>query len=81
MSKKDLPEVNSEMLMLAYLCIKDENGLIKQVEILDRFGLNDGQIATICGAVVQSVRNARVKYRKAQQNDKSKTKGVEIDGN
>ena len=81
MIKNDSHEVNPEMLMLAYLCIKDEEGLNKQVEILDRFDLNDSQIAQICGVVVQSVRNARVRYKKAQINDKMKTKGVEGNGN
>lgn len=80
MPKNDTPEIKPEMLMLAYLCIKDEDGLNKQVEILDRFNLNDNQIAQVCGAVVQSVRNARVRYKKVQQSDKPKTKGVVSDG-
>ena len=39
MTKDNLTETSPETLMLAYLCIKDENGLNRQVEILDRFGL------------------------------------------
>ena len=74
MSKNDGPEVSSEILMLAFLCIKEEKGLNRQVEILDRFVLSDSQIAQICGVAVQSVRNARVKNKKAQQNDKSAKK-------
>jgi len=80
MPKNDASETKPEILMIAYLCIKNEEGLNKQVEILDRFGLNDSQIAQICGAVIQSVRNARVRYKKAQQIDKSKTKGAIGDG-
>lgn len=75
MAKNESPELNPETLMLAYLCIKDEDGLNKQVEVLDRFGLNDYQIAQVCGAVVGSVRNARVRYKKVQQSEKPKAKG------
>ena len=48
-------------LMLAYLCISTEKeaSLERKVEILDRFGLKDSEIATICGSAVQSIRNAR----------------------
>ena len=69
-----------DILMLAYQCFNEEKGLNKQVEILDRFGLNDNQIALICGLVVQSARNARLRYMKTQKNDNSKTKGVNNDG-
>ena len=53
-------------LMLAYLCVANEAeaSLIRKVEILDRFGLPDAEIATVCGASVQSVRNARSEYKK-----------------
>jgi len=80
MPKDDTQEIKTEMLMLAYLCIKGENGLNKQVEILDRFDLNDIQIAKICGAAVQSVRNARGRKKKVKLSDKQKTKGVRTDG-
>lgn len=66
MTKSDLIEINPEILMLAYLCIKGEEGLNQQVEILDRFGLGDAQISQVCGAAVQSIRNARARNKKAK---------------
>jgi hypothetical protein len=47
--------------MLAYLCIATEReaSIERKVEILDRFGLTDGEIATVCKSAVQSIRNAR----------------------
>ena len=79
MSKNDTPEIKPEILMLAYLCIKEVDGLNRQVEILDRFGLNDNQIAQICGSAVQSVRNARVRYKKSQKSSVT-DKGAANDG-
>jgi hypothetical protein len=67
MTKDESSTINPETLMLAYLCIKGENGLNQQVEILDRFGLTDAQIAQICGAAVQSIRNARARNKKAKK--------------
>ena len=57
---------NSIRLMLAYLCIANEAeaSLVRKVEVLDRFGINDGDIATVCGASVQSIRNARQTLKK-----------------
>lgn len=72
MSKSDFTELSPETLMLAYLCIKDEEGLNRRVELLDRFGLNDSQIAQVCGAVVQSIRNARSRYKKTTQSGSAK---------
>jgi hypothetical protein len=46
-------------LMMAYLCVREEKGLPRQVAILDRFGLSNSQIASVCGAAVQSIKNAR----------------------
>jgi hypothetical protein len=63
MTKSDMPDVKPEILMLAYLCIKGDEELEKRVEILDRFGLNN-QISQVCGSAIQSVRNARVRYKK-----------------
>jgi hypothetical protein len=53
-------------LMLAYLCISTEKAasLETKVEILDRFGLSASEIATVCGASVQSVSNARYFLKK-----------------
>lgn len=67
MANKSRPltsEISPELLMLGYLCIKGTESLNEKVSILDRFGLADADIATICGCVLQSVRNAR------QQNSK-----------
>ena len=52
-----------EVLMLAFLCIKDVEGLINRVEVLDRFDLNTLQISKVCGCKEQSVRNARQKKK------------------
>lgn len=60
-------EQTSVRLMLAYLCIANEAeaSLERKVQILDRFDLADSEIAKVCGRGVQSVRNARVNYKKA----------------
>lgn len=49
------------VMMLAHLCVANEAeaSLVSKVQILDRFGLTDTQIAKVCGVAVQSVRNAR----------------------
>jgi len=62
--KSKLPESTPETLMLGYLCIKGVDNLVEKVNILDRFGLVDSEIATICDCAVQSVRNARQKKSK-----------------
>jgi hypothetical protein len=53
-------------LMLAYLCVSKEAeaSLVRKVEILDRFGLSDSEIATVCNNSAQSVRNARQLLKK-----------------
>lgn len=53
-------------LMLAYLCVatEAEASLSRKVQILDRFNLSDKDIATVCSATVQSVRNARLSLKK-----------------
>jgi hypothetical protein len=53
-------------LMLAYLCIASEKeaSIERKVEILDRFGLDTGEIARVCGCADQSIRNARAYLRK-----------------
>jgi len=57
---------NAIRLMLAYLCIAQEAeaSLVRKVEILDRFGLTDSEIAKVCLSPVQSVRNARQMLKK-----------------
>jgi DNA-directed RNA polymerase specialized sigma24 family protein len=57
---------NSIRLMLGYLCIVNEAeaSLVRKVQVLDRFGLSDTEIAQICACSVQSVRDARLKGKK-----------------
>jgi len=57
---------NTIRLMLAYLCIatEAEASLVRKVEILDRFELNDKDIAQVCSSSIQSVRNARLALKK-----------------
>lgn len=57
--KTGTSETSPERLMLGYLCIKETDSLQDKVGILDRFGLANVDIATICNCAVQSVRNAR----------------------
>lgn len=63
--EKNKPE-KQNTLMLGYLCIATEiaASLPRKVEILDRFGLEDSDIARICGSKVQSVRDARQRIKK-----------------
>lgn len=62
-------------LMLAYLCVakEAEASLVRKVEILDRFGLTDSEIAKVCKTSVQVVRNARQMLKK-KPHAKKKTK-------
>ncbi len=69
--KNNQQQINPETLMLAYLCIKDIDGLAKQVEILDRFNLPDALKAQVCNVAVQSIRDARQKLKK-KKNPKNK---------
>jgi len=73
MSKTENPtEKTTEILMLAYLCIKDLGGLRQKVEVLDRFGLAISDIARICGCNEQAVRDARhdLKESKSKKKDR-----------
>ncbi len=67
-----LKEGASIRLMLAYLCISTEKeaSLERKVEILDRFDLDDSDIAKVCKSAVQSIRNAR--YAITKHGPKSK---------
>jgi hypothetical protein len=58
-------------LMLAYLCIANEAeaSLVRKVEILDRFGLPATEVAVVCGASIQSIRNAKVELKKTKTRD------------
>ncbi len=57
----DLDSRREVRLMLGYLCAatEAEASIERKVQILDRFGLPDKEIAIICGCAMQSVRNAR----------------------
>ncbi|MGH7497130.1 MAG: hypothetical protein ACREOO_32670 [bacterium] len=61
-------------LMLGYLCIANEAeaSLVRKVEILDRFGLLDKEIAAICACALQSVRDARQQRKKRAYGKKQK---------
>ena len=68
MAQKSQPkdsETSSQILMLGYLCVKGVEGLTEKVSILDRFGLSDADIGTICNVATQSVRNARQSLKKS----------------
>ncbi len=66
MARKNIKtsETSPEILMLGYLCIKGVEGLPEKVSVLDRFGLADLDIATICNCAMQSVVNARQQLKK-----------------
>jgi hypothetical protein len=61
-------------LMPAYLCISKEAeaSLVRKVQILDRFGLSDLDIAKVCMGSVQSIRNARQILKKKPHGKKKK---------
>jgi len=65
---------NSIRLMLAYLCVSKESeaSFVRKVQILDRFTLNDSEIAKVCNISVQSVRNARQILKKSHNAQKNK---------
>jgi hypothetical protein len=67
-------EKNSIRLMLAYLCISKEAeaSLVRKVQILDRFGLTDSEIASVCMNSIQSIRNARQILKKKPHASKKK---------
>lgn len=74
--KKTVPDDGKAVrLMLAYLCVakEAEASLVRKVQILDRFGLTDGEIATVCANTAQSVRNARQLLKK-KSHAKKKTR-------
>lgn len=70
----------TEILMLAYLCTKDMQGLVEKVGVLDRFGLSDADIAAVCDCTVQGVRNSRLKRKKrAKQAEATKAVTAEAE--
>lgn len=70
--KPNADSQEATVLMLAYLCVATEKeaSLERKVEILDKFGLSDAEIAKICSSAVQSIRNARLYLRKHGRNRK-----------
>jgi hypothetical protein len=66
--KQEFSESKQTLLMLAYLCLSSDRDapLVRKVEILDRFGMNDKDIASVCECGEQSVRDARQKIKKAK---------------
>lgn len=69
MKAKEISEARKITLMLGYLCIsfeKDAN-ILRKVEILDRFGLSDEDLALICDCNTQSIRNARQQKKKKKK--------------
>jgi len=66
MAKKSISDDRQAILMLGYLCISNEKdaNLIRKVNILDRFGLTDDELALICECKSQSIRDARQKIKK-----------------
>lgn len=61
-------------LMLAYLCtatLDKEATLTTKVEVLNRFGLSNLDIATVCASTVQSIKNVRSSLRKSKEGNKS----------
>lgn len=66
MAKKSISDDRQAILMLGYLCISTEKdaNLIRKVNILDRFGLTDDELALICECKSQSIRDARQKIKK-----------------
>ena len=70
MAKSEPEALDRGALMVAYTCITHVQGLASQVQILDRFGLSNKDIATMCAAGVGSVRNARVEYEKPKKGSK-----------
>jgi len=65
---------DSVRLMLAYLCVATldkEASLITKIEVLNRFGLSNLEIATVCGSTVQSIKNVRSGLRKSKVGKKN----------
>lgn len=61
MKKEEKNSDNTIRLMLAYLCVakEAEASLVRKVEILDRFGLTDSEIARVCKTNAQVIANSR----------------------
>jgi hypothetical protein len=64
-TNKEIDSNKQTVLMLGYLCIATEKeaSLPSKVKILDKFNLNDPEIALICGCTIPAVPNARLKNK------------------
>lgn len=69
MKGKQLSESRQVAVMLGFLCAATETdaNVIRKVQILDRFGLIDDEIALICDCNAQSVRNARQQLKRKKK--------------
>jgi hypothetical protein len=72
--KQRTEQRDSNALMLAYLCVKDVEGLGERISILDRFGFNDSDLAAVCDVGEKAVRDAR--YKQKQRS----AKGIQAQG-
>ncbi len=65
-AEKKVKDDNTIRLMLAYLCIakEAEASIVRKVEILDRFGLPDSEIAKVCKTNTQVIQNSRQVLKK-----------------
>ena len=78
MSEKEIKEEKKKddtiRLMLAYLCIakEAEASIVRKVEILDRFGLSDSEIAKVCKTNTQVIQNSRQALKKKPHAKKKK---------
>jgi hypothetical protein len=72
--KKVKDDDNTIRLMLAYLCIakEAEASIVRKVEILDRFGLTDSEIAKVCKTNTQVIQNSRQVLKKKPHVKKKK---------
>lgn len=66
-------DLNSIKIMLAYLCVKDLEGLPQKIEVLDQFDLTDIEKANVCNVKVQTIRNTRSKSKKISKTEKDKS--------
>lgn len=66
MAKEKIEIEKQIVLMLGYLCINniEITNLSQKVDVLDRFGLTDAEIAKICVTKEQGIRDARSRAKK-----------------
>lgn len=66
MAKEKIDVQKQILLMLGYLCVKDEGieKIEQKVEILDIFELSGSDIAKICKVKEQAIKDARQRLKK-----------------